>query len=481
MSIKWSFRVLGLLIISVMLLTACNPTVATSEPVEVSPQTVEVTRVVAGTPEVVTIVVTSTPAPVEPASAEKPIELRIGVSMTPTELATWMPLLDAIDQAHPEWILVMEQTPQSSTNEKLNANAAAGTLPDVQELVGVPDVVWSDAFLPLDDMLAEVNFDKSDFFPHSLEMYTVNGSLYGLPFVGSPEVLFYNKDKFDASGVDYPTDDWTFEDFKAAAIKLTLDANDKTPLDDGFDPKTIKQWGFNANPGVMGSWATPTYLTPWGGNACANEDCSQLSFLDPEDLDSLNWWYDLVVTNHASLGDTYSGAQTGVPGDPFVSGFTAMGYNGYWNIGVLNSMGAFKYGIVQPPLGPVGRGTGLSARAYGIATNSEYPEEAWKLVQELTGTEFLANMWAIPGHSVPARRSAAQSILTLEGEPGDLSSVLEACEYMEAFYPIGPGSFEAYLKTYGTGVKVYSGELTVEEGYTEMEAAANEVLSQAQR
>ena len=34
-------------------------------------------------------------------------------------------------------------------------------------------------------------------------------------------VLYYNKDLFDAAGLDYPTADWTWADEKAAAEALT--------------------------------------------------------------------------------------------------------------------------------------------------------------------------------------------------------------------------------------------------------------------
>ena len=35
-------------------------------------------------------------------------------------------------------------------------------------------------------------------------------------------VLYYNKDLFDKDGVSYPTADWKWPDFLAAAQKLTV-------------------------------------------------------------------------------------------------------------------------------------------------------------------------------------------------------------------------------------------------------------------
>jgi multiple sugar transport system substrate-binding protein len=396
--------------------------------------------------------------------------------MTPTELQTWTPLLDSIAQKHPEWIIVEEQTPQSSGNEKLNANAAAGTMPDVQELEGVPDVLSQGAFLPLDDYVTQSGIDKSDFFPNVLGMYTSQGHLMALPFVASPEVLYYNMDEFDAAKLPYPTNSWTMADFEKAAILLTLDNKGRNPTDPNFDSKNIKQWGFNTNPGSMGSWATPTFLQPWGGTFCANPDCTQLKMLTPANETALNFWYDLVVTNHASLSDPYSGAQTGVPGDPFISGFTAMGYDGYFAVGVLKTTTTIRFGIVQPPLGPSGHGSGLSARGYAIAKNSKYPDEAWKLIQELTTTDFLTNMWTLSGNSVPARRSAAKALTQLKAPPADLSGVLMAAEYASPFVPLGPGSVEAYIKTSAIGVDIFSGKLSIQDGYTQMEQVGNAAL-----
>ena len=43
----------------------------------------------------------------------------------------------------------------------------------------------------------------------------------GFPAVVDNLSLIYNKTVFDAAGVDYPTDDWTWDDFRDAAKKLT--------------------------------------------------------------------------------------------------------------------------------------------------------------------------------------------------------------------------------------------------------------------
>src|SRR5678816_1066716 len=68
------------------------------------------------------------------------------------------------------------------------------------------------------DMLADV-------YPQTLTAYKLEDGYYGLPRDFQTIVVFYNKDMFDAAGVPYPTEDWTYDDLKETAKKLTLDTN----------------------------------------------------------------------------------------------------------------------------------------------------------------------------------------------------------------------------------------------------------------
>ena len=65
---------------------------------------------------------TSTPA-------AEPVTLRLQVSLTPEELATFQPALEALDTAHPEWVVRLETVPQGSEVEKVTAELAGDDLP----------------------------------------------------------------------------------------------------------------------------------------------------------------------------------------------------------------------------------------------------------------------------------------------------------------------------------------------------------------
>lgn len=54
-----------------------------------------------------------------------------------------------------------------------------------------------------------------------LDIFTHNGELLSLPYLYDIYTFAYNKDIFDEAGVDYPTADWTEEEFAALCEQLT--------------------------------------------------------------------------------------------------------------------------------------------------------------------------------------------------------------------------------------------------------------------
>jgi multiple sugar transport system substrate-binding protein len=62
----------------------------------------------------------------------------------------------------------------------------------------------------------------NDFFPAAQQAATTpDGKIYGLPALVDNLALIYNKKLFDAAGLSYPTANWTWDDFRNAARKLT--------------------------------------------------------------------------------------------------------------------------------------------------------------------------------------------------------------------------------------------------------------------
>ncbi|WP_172679208.1 ABC transporter substrate-binding protein [Paenibacillus pini] len=89
--------------------------------------------------------------------------------------------------------------------EKLRGEMAAGNPPDIFDLFGSPDskvYAKEGKLLDLTPILDELGI-KDKF--SSLEPFTYEGKIYGLPIGGSGEGFFYNKEYFEKKGLKVPT------------------------------------------------------------------------------------------------------------------------------------------------------------------------------------------------------------------------------------------------------------------------------------
>lgn len=88
-------------------------------------------------------------------------------------------------------------------------------------------LVSKNQVMDLTELIAQNNLDTAAY-GDVLNELTVDGKLYGLNYRSDSMMLYYNKDIFDAANVEYPTDDWTWEDYAKAAKALSSgDGEDK--------------------------------------------------------------------------------------------------------------------------------------------------------------------------------------------------------------------------------------------------------------
>jgi multiple sugar transport system substrate-binding protein len=64
---------------------------------------------------------------------------------------------------------------------------------------------------------ADPDFDAGAYYGPAYDAFGLDGVQYGLPESYSTVLLFFNKELFDAAGIDYPTDDWNWADERSAA------------------------------------------------------------------------------------------------------------------------------------------------------------------------------------------------------------------------------------------------------------------------
>ncbi|MER7731791.1 sugar ABC transporter substrate-binding protein [Streptomyces erythrochromogenes] len=124
-------------------------------------------------------------------------------------------VIDAFEKEHPDVRVTWEDVPGDGYNEKLVADAQAGALPDVVNLS-------TDSFQLLGDrgMLADVaKLDgdaAAEYVPGAWEQFKLPGkgdSVYAYPWYVTPEILTYNRELFERSGLDPAAPPTTVEQF----------------------------------------------------------------------------------------------------------------------------------------------------------------------------------------------------------------------------------------------------------------------------
>lgn len=123
--------------------------------------------------------------------------------------------------------VTLEIIPIQPTKGELEDQFAAGNIPDI---LMAPDFrylpIYKETELAYDmtELTDTYNFDLSRFDQNFLDIirsYSKEEELWGLPFMQNKAALHYNKDIFDLFGVEYPTDDMTYEELLELAKKVT--------------------------------------------------------------------------------------------------------------------------------------------------------------------------------------------------------------------------------------------------------------------
>lgn len=112
----------------------------------------------------------------------------------------------------------------------LESGASGGQLPDVFWMHSDYAQIYmeNDILLDLTDKIAADGVDLGAYYPDIVAIYQSNGKTYALPKDHDTIALLYNKALFDQANVEYPTDNWTYEDMYNAAAAITAATPDDT-------------------------------------------------------------------------------------------------------------------------------------------------------------------------------------------------------------------------------------------------------------
>lgn len=311
---------------------------------------------------------------------------------------------DLLHEKYPELTLKVMNLPNDGYDTKIQTMLASDNAPDIIQVAESSNSYASKGvFADIGQMAQDAGVDMESRFGGATEAYKWQGKLYAMPDRSGAMVLYYNRDMFDAAQVEYPTKDWTWEDFLSAAQALTVAG------DDGV----VTQYGFAAG-GWWPWWMSFMYQN---GGRILDESMENVVVNSPENVEAINFYTDLVHKYKvAPSADDYSrfGLKDGQPDPLFAQGHTAMCLTGYWNIGSLSSVEEINWNIA-----PLWKNKESATFSFGsglaIPEKCENKEAAFKAVEFLTSEEGQAPI-VTNNQDAPANLDLLRSDLFLHPE-----------------------------------------------------------------
>jgi multiple sugar transport system substrate-binding protein len=295
----------------------------------------------------------------------------------------WFPpmvqeMLEGFHAAHPGIRVFYVPDPENFEQGML-ADFQAGTAPDVFQSCCTYGPAWAQMGYSLDlRPYVEADLDQAtidDWDPVQYRSFFLsNGFQYALPKYHGALALYYNKDMFDESGVDYPDGSWDHDDYLEAMRLLT------------------RERGAGAANDVRGSiidvsWdRIQVHVNAWGGNFVDPDDPTRCLMGQPEAMAAMEWlrariWDDGVMA--VSSPEQGTGTR-----QAFAGGQAAMTEDGSWALKDILTQARFRVGIAPMPSGPVRRVTLATTDGFGIYAGTPHPEEAWQLMKFLVSPEY---------------------------------------------------------------------------------------------
>ena len=360
-------------------------------------------------------------------------------------------IIAAFELENPNITVDVTTLPYGDYGTALQTDLAAGTVADVF------DVEFSNyASYQANGVLAPLEVSNGAAYRQSLlEAYSTDGTSFALPSSFSDVVLYYNADLFDAAGIDYPTNDWTWADEKAAAETLTDQAagvwGDHQPISFYEYYKVLAQ----------------------NGGQFLNDDKTAVAFNTPEGVEAAEW----LVNKSGTVMPTIEQGQ-GTPDfdtNLFKEGKLGMLHTGIWVFGTVADV-PFSWDIAVEP-GNTTQASAVFSNAVGVSATSKNIDAATKWAEFLTSSDTMVQVrldsgWELP----PISDEAALATYLEKGAPANRQAVFDSLDGIALPPVVAKGQTEMQDIIGEELVEAQAGRKTVQQALDSAEERINAVI-----
>lgn len=412
------------------------------------------------------------PAAEDEAPAEEPAEEKITLKWAIWDQDTtpyWQALKEGFEAKYPN--VTIEMVDLGSTDymtvlaTELSGSGSDFDLVTIKDVPGYATLVQKNTLEPLNSYIESAGIDLS-LYGGTTDQVTVDGELYELPFRNDFWVVFYNKDLFDAAGVDYPTNDMTFEQYDELARKVASD-----------------EFGSQVYGTHYHTWRSAVQLfgvldgkhTILDGNYDAFKPYYEM-VLKQED-DGICRDYVTLSTEGLHYSAAFSNGDVAMMnmGSWFIATLMSNIASGEYDASLCGNWGMVKYPHADgvEPGSTLGTITGIS-----VTSASDQKDAAWDFVNFVSGAEGALIMAETGNFPAILTEDAMGVITSLEGFPTDDASK-EALNvsnlYLEVPYAEKVSEVNSILDTYHTAIM--NREVTIDEGIKSMNDEVGKILN----
>ena len=257
--------------------------------------------------------------------------------------------------------------------------AEIGYLRDLDDLIAKDKNIFNMFYKGMFDAVKEVA--KTDYY-------------CAIPFAYVSCDLFYNKDMFDAAGLEYPNENWTWDDFLKAAKALTIDKNGDGEID---------QWGYYG----YGRYAEVQAWVIANNGTLIND---KMRFApDAKALEAFHFFTDLVIKYEvAPMPKDMSAMKYN---NLFPNEVCAMFVDGGWQVNDFRTKIGDKsrWGVTRVPNGPSATETWTFGwpDSYVLSPTTKYPDQAWDFAKYVAGAGISADQ--VMGGKLSAYKAIVES------------------------------------------------------------------------
>ena len=362
-------------------------------------------------------------------------------------------MCDAYTALHPEVTIEVQVTSWDEYWTKLEAATMAKQAPDIFWMHTNEILKYAD-----NDKLVDCSeiVDKSHFSDISLANASgSDGVLYAVPKDKDTVGLVYNKEMFDAAGVSYPDDTWTWDTLVEASQKI-YDAT-------GY-------YGYMAyGDDQLGYW---NFVYQAGGSILT-EDKTRANFTDPATEMAMDFYIGLQK-NDWCPDQTYF-AETS-PGTAFFSGKGAMFLEGDWNIlpelqNYPDMVGKWDVAVLPKcpnPLSGDGRATISNGLSYATTKTNKHLDVVMDVLKFFGSAEG-QQIQGESGAAIPAYVGLEDSwVGCFEQYPVNITCFIDMFDYcVQSVNNAARPEWKTPVSD--TLLKIYTGDLTLDEGLEQMQ------------